>query len=253
MELPTFGIPARILAGRDERFKEVVIYYRARMIQALVTRIYNSLETRSNARRSDPVAGKWAKLNRMTTKRKGHSKIGYDTGEMFGVLSPGEATASGYIPHDPRQKVTLTSKAFKIDVSAVPQAEAFAEGINSWGHPQPKRPLFPPSTKEAWWPWFYDSHMEVMPDVKAFYIVKLAEYRSSRGINNQISSDRLTPSQSKAIIALREAYSQWQELSFSVIPKDHASISFLRQTNNSRLVHQYKITIRGKVIRAFGN
>ena len=251
MELPNFGMPARILAGRDERFKEVAIYYRARMIQALVTRIYNSLETRSNARQSDPVAGKWAKLNRMTRQRKGHAKIGYDSGEMFAALSPGEATASGYMPHDSRQKVTLTSNAFKIDVSQVPQATAFAEGINSWGHPQPKRPLFPPSTKAAWWPWFYDSHMEVMPDIKAFYIAKLAEYRSKSTSNS--SSGELTASQTKAIIALRQAYSQWQELSLSIVPKQETTISFLRQSNGNRIVHQYKITPRGKVTKTFGN
>ena len=251
MELPNFGIPARILAGQDERFKEVAIYYRARMIQALVTRVYNSLETRSNARQSDPVAGKWAKLNRMTRQRKGHSKIGYDTGEMFASLSPGEATAAGYIPHDPRQKVTLTTQEFKIDISAVPQAERFAKGINSWGHPQPPRPIFPPSTREAWWPWFYDSHMEVMPDIKAFYITKLAEYRSRSNINS--SQGQLTPSQNKAIIALRNAYSKWQELSFSVVEKAFATISFTTQSNNTRLVHQYQITPRGKVTRTFGN
>lgn len=251
MELPSFGIPARILSGRDERFKEVAIYYRARMIQALVTRIYNSLETRSNARRSDPVAGRWAKLNRMTRQRKGHSKIGYDSGEMFAALSPGEATTSGYVPHDPRQKVTLTANAFRIDVSQVPQATAFAEGINTWGHPQPKRPLFPLSTKAAWWPWFYDSHMEVMPDIKAFYITKLPEYRSRAKQNT--SQGPLTQSQTKAIIALRQAYSQWQELSFSVIPKQGASISFLRQANGNRIVHQYNITPRGKVTKTFGN
>jgi hypothetical protein len=248
MELPTFGIPARILAGKDERFKDVVIYYRARMIQALMTRIYNSMETRSNARRSDPVAGKWAKLNRMTTKRKGHAKIGYETGEMFAALSPGTATASGYDPPDPRQKVLLNSKEFRIDVSAVPQAKAFADGINSWGHPQPKRPLFPPSTREAWWPWFYDSHLEVMPDVKAFYITKLTEYRSTKQ-----STDQLTKSQSQVIIALRSTYTSWQELSFSVVAKDSATITFLKQKDGQRLVHQYKITPRGKVTRTFGN
>lgn len=251
MELPTFGIPARILAGRDERFKEVVIYYRARMIQALMTRIYNSLEVRSNARRSDPVAGRWKKLKRTTVIRKKHSRIGIETGEMFASLAPGVATVSGYQPIDPRQKVTLTSKSFKVDVSEVEQATNFAEGINSWGLPQPPRPLFPPSTKEAWWPWFYDSHMEVMADVKAFYITKLAEYRAQQKASSP--SGELTKLQNKAIIALRNAYSKWREISFAVFEKQFTTITFTTVVNNKQITHQYQITPRGKVTKTFSN
>lgn len=256
MMLPSLGVPSKILAGEVPAYMEVTLYYRARMKQAIMKRIHKSYKYRSNDLRdsvprvSDTKPGYWDPNKRATVERKGHDKVGIESGTLYSVLEPGEVINNDYVPSDSRQKITLNAKYFKVDID-VDHAENFHFGINSWGLPQPERHILPENTKEAWWPWYHDSHVEVMPDVLAKFkareqeIIKINQSRPKPKPN--INVNDLTKSQKTKLKYLLDQYKDYDVT--------HLSLSFrivhviFRSKKNKKVIYQFFIGTRGQIQR----